>query len=178
MSLRRERDRRPKAAMDAMSQALRRIARSPFFEIIKRTKLLRHFTCPLFICCNSKMDPVEHVSHLTQLMALYSQNDGLMYKMFPSSLSPMAMRWFNDLKKDSNHNFGELIQAFGACFGTCNQVPQPIDALLSMKIESGETLWFYMDSRTDTENCIMRLKEVMNRWLQALLNCGLLTNLS
>lgn len=100
----------------------------------------RHFTHPPFTCYDNKIDPVENVSHFTQLMALYSRNKGLLGKVFPSSLSPTAMRWFNGLKKGSIHNFGELIQAFGARFVTCNRVPQPIDALLSMKIGSGETL--------------------------------------
>lgn len=79
-------------------------------------------------------------------MALYSRYDELLYKMLPFCLSPMAMRWFNNLKKGSNHNFGELIQTFGAHFVMYNQVPQPTDALLSMKIESGENLQSYTDS--------------------------------
>ena len=32
------------------------------------------------------------------------------------------------------------MQAFGAQFITCSKVPQPVDALLSMTIRSGETL--------------------------------------
>ena len=62
-------------------------------------------------------------SHFTQLMAFYSRNDGLLCKVFPSSLDPTAMRWFNGLKKGSVHNFRELIQAFGARF--CNLQPSP-----------------------------------------------------
>lgn len=91
------------------------------------------------------MDPVEHVSLFTQLMALYSRNDKLLYMVFPCSLGPMAIRWFKSLKKGSIHNFAELIQAFGAKFITYSQEPQPIYALLSMAIGSGETLWFYLD---------------------------------
>ena len=131
--------------MDAISQALKRIALLPFFEEIEHTEMLRPFTHPPFAYYNSKTDPVEHVSHFTQLMALYSQNDGLLCKVFPSSLGPTTMRWFNGLKKDSAHNFRELIQAFGARFVTCNRVPQPIDALLSMMMGSRETLWSYTD---------------------------------
>ena len=37
----------------------------------------------------------------------------------------------------------EMVQAFRAYLITCTQVPQPIDALLSMKMGSGETLWSY-----------------------------------
>ena len=53
------------------------------------------------------------------------------------------MRWFNGLRKGSIHSFSELIQEFGARFITCNQVPQPVDALLSMKMRIGETLRNY-----------------------------------
>lgn len=70
----------------------------------------RHFTRLPFICYNGKIDLVEHVSHYTQLMALYSRNDRLLCKVFHSSLSPTTMRWFNGLRKGSIHNFGELIQ--------------------------------------------------------------------
>ena len=45
--------------------------------------------------------------------------------------------------KGSIHNFGELIQKFGARFMTCSRVPQPVDVLLSMKMGIGETFWSY-----------------------------------
>ena len=47
------------------------------------------------------MDPVEDVSQFNQRMAIHSQNETLMCKVFPSSVGPMAMRWFNSLKTDS-----------------------------------------------------------------------------
>ena len=74
------------------------------------------------------------------MMSLYSQNDGLMCKVFLSSLWPTAMKWFNGLRKWSIRNFGELMQAFGAQFIMCSKVPQSISALLSMRMKSGETL--------------------------------------
>ena len=140
---RRERQGHPNAALDAISWALRRVGRSPFSKEIKRTKMPRHFTCPLFTCYDGKTNPLEHVSHYTQLMAFYSQNDGLICKVFPSSLKPMVMRWFNRLKKGSIHSFGKLIRVFGACFITCSRAPQPIDALLSIRMRSGETFQSY-----------------------------------
>ena len=52
------------------------------------------------------------MSHFSQLLALYSWNDGLMCNVFTSSLGPTAMR-FNGLKKGSlSMSFEELIQAF------------------------------------------------------------------
>lgn len=97
----RERQGHPSAALDAMSRALRKVVHSPFSEEIECTKMPRHFTRPPFIYYNRKTDPVEHVSHYIQLMTLYSRNDRLIYKVFPSSLRFTVMRWFNSLRKGS-----------------------------------------------------------------------------
>nr|XP_023873928.1 uncharacterized protein LOC111986519 [Quercus suber] len=101
------------------------------------------FTCPPFNSYDGKTDPVEHVSHYIQMMSLHSYNDALMCKVFPSSLGPSALRWFNGLRKGSVHSFAELIQEFSVRFVTCSRVPQPVDALLSMKIRIRETLRSY-----------------------------------
>ena len=127
-----------------MSRALRQISCS-FSEDIERTRVPLHFTQPAFVIYNGKTDLVEHVSHFSQLMALYSRNDGLMCKAFPFSLGPTAIMWFNGLKKGSIHNFEELIQAFGARFVTCSRVPQSINSILSMSMGEGETLRSYSD---------------------------------
>ena len=83
---------------------------------------------------NGRTDPVEHVSHFNQRMAIHSKNETLMCKVFPSSLGPVAMRWFDGLKEHSINSFKELTRAFGACFVTCSRVPQPLDSLLSMTL--------------------------------------------
>ena len=97
----------------------------------------------LFNSYIGKTDLVEHGSHYIQMMSLHTQNDALMCKVFPSSLEPTALRWFNGLRKGSIHSFAKLIQEFDVRFVTCNQVPQPVDALLSMKMRVGETLCSY-----------------------------------
>lgn len=126
-----------------MSRALRRVARSPFSEEIERTEMSRWFTHSPFTIYDGKTDPVEHVSHYIHMMPLYFHNDGLMCKVFLSNLGPTAIRWFNGLRKGSIRSFWELIQEFDARFITCSKVPQPIDALLSMRMRSGETLRSY-----------------------------------
>ena len=101
------------------------------------------FTRPLFNSYNGKTDLVEHVSHYIQMMSLHTYNDALMYKVFPSSLGPTTLRWFNGLRKGLIHNFSELIQEFDVQFITCSRVPQLVDALLSMKMGARETLRNY-----------------------------------
>ena len=130
---------------DAMSKVLNQISKSPFTHKIERATLPRRFHQPTFTIYNGRMDPVEHVSHFNQRMAVYSKDETLMCKVFPSSLEPMAMRWFDDLRTDSINSFKELTRAFGSRFITCTRVPRPLDSLLSLSIREGEILKTYSD---------------------------------
>ena len=100
------------------------------------------FTQPPFNSYDGKTDPVEHVSHYIHMMSLHT-HDALMCKVFPSSLRPTTLRWFNGLRKGSIHNSAKLIQEFGARFVMCSRVPQLVDVLLSMKMRVGETFRSY-----------------------------------
>ena len=99
---------------DVMSKALNQISKSPFTCKIEGARLPRRFNQPTFTIYNSRTDPVEHVSHFNQRMAVHSKNETLMCKVFPSSLGPMAMRWFNGLRASSINSFKGLTQAFGS----------------------------------------------------------------
>ena len=79
------------------------------------------------------------------MMAVYSKNKALMCKVFPSSLGPMAMRWFDALKPNSINSFKQLTQAFGSHFITSSRVLRPLDSLLSLSIREEETLKAYSD---------------------------------
>ena len=101
------------------------------------------FTRLSFNSYYGKTDLVEHVSHYIQMMSLHTHNDALMCKVFPSSLDPIPLRWFNRLRKGSIQSFPKLIEEFGVWFMTCSRVPQLVDMLLSMKMGAGETLCSY-----------------------------------
>ena len=103
----------------------------------------------MFTMYNGQIDPVEHVSHFNQRMAMHSKNETLMCKMFPSNLEPVVMRWFDGLGVDSIKSFKELTRAFGSHFITCSRIPWPLDSLLSMSMREGETLKTYSDSYRD-----------------------------
>ena len=72
------------------------------------------FTRPPFNSYDERTNSVEHVSHYIHMMSLHTHNDALMCKVFPSSLGPTTLRWFNGLWKGSIRSFVELIQEFGA----------------------------------------------------------------
>jgi len=76
-------------------------------------------------------------------MVVHSKNEILMSKVFPSSLGPMTMRWFDGLGAVSIDSFKELTQAFGSRFVMCSRVPRPLDSLLSLSMGEGETLKMY-----------------------------------
>ena len=128
-----------------MSGALNQISRSPFTRRIEGGRLSRRFTQPTFTMYNGRIDHVEHISHLNQRMVVHSKNEALMCKVFPSSLGPMAMKWFDGLDTGSIDSFKELTQAFGSHFITCSRVSWPLDSLLSMSMREGETLKTYSD---------------------------------
>ena len=78
-------------------------------------------------------------------MVVHSKDETLMCKIFPSSLGPMAMRWFNGLKANSIVSFKKLTQSFGARFIMCSRVPLPLGSLFFMSMREGETLKAYSD---------------------------------
>ena len=94
---------------------------------------------------NGRTDSVEFVSHFNQRMAVHSRNEALMCKVFPSSLGPVAMRWFDGLGAGSIDSFKELTWVFRSRFITCSRVSRPLDSLLSMTMREGETLKMYLD---------------------------------
>ena len=94
---------------------------------------------------NRCTDPVEHVSQFKQKIAVHSQDEALLCKIFPSSLRPMPMRWFDGLRANSISSFKKLTQSFYSRFITCSRVPQPLDSLLSMTMREGESVKAYVE---------------------------------
>ena len=99
----------------------------------------------MFTIYNGRTDPVEHVSHFNQRMAIHSKNKTLMCKVFPSSLGSVAMRWFDGLGASSIESFKELTRAFSSSFITYSRVLRPLDSLLSLTMREEKTLKTYSD---------------------------------
>ena len=68
-----------------------------------------------------------------------------MCRVFPSSLGPMPMRWFDGLRTNSISSFKKLSQSFCSRFITCSRVPQPLDSLLSMSMREGKSVKAYSE---------------------------------
>ena len=93
---------------DAISKALDRISKSPFTCKIEWAELPRRFHQPTFTMYNGRTDPVKHMSQFNQRMVVHSKDEALMYKVFPSNLGLMEMRWFDGLRPNSIHSFKQL----------------------------------------------------------------------
>ena len=91
-----------------MMKALSQISKSPFTRGIEKAKLPKRFHQSIFVMYNRRTDPIEHVSQFKQKMAVHSQDEALMCRLFPSSLGPMPMRWFDGLRKNSISSFKML----------------------------------------------------------------------
>ena len=128
-----------------MKKALSQISKSPFTRGIVKAKFPRRFHQPTFAMYNGRTDPVEHVSQFKQKIAIHSQDETLMCRVFPSSLGPMPMRWFDGLRTNSISSFKKLTQSFCSRFITCSRVPQPLDSLLSMSMREGESVKAYAE---------------------------------
>ena len=128
-----------------MKKVLSQISKSPFTRRIEKAKLPRCFHQPTFALYNGRTDPVEYVTQFKQKIAVHSQEEALMCRIFPSSLGSMLMRWFDGLKINSINSFKKLTQSFGSQFITCSRVPQPLDSLLSMTMREGESMKAYAE---------------------------------
>ena len=130
---------------NVMKKVLSQISKSPFTQRIEKAKLPRRFHQRTFTMYNGRTDPVEHVSQFKQKMAVHSQDEALLCRVFPSSLGLMPMRWFNGLRTNSISSFKKLTQSFCSQFITCSRVPQPLDSLLSMTMREGESVKSYVE---------------------------------
>ena len=97
---------------NVMKKALSQISKSPFTQGIEKAKLPRRFHQPTFTMYNGRTNPVEHVSQFKQKMAVHSQDEALLCRVFPSSLRPIPMRWFDGLRMNSISSFKKLTQSF------------------------------------------------------------------
>jgi hypothetical protein len=124
-------------------KALHQISHSTFSKEIEKARLLRNFSAPNYVMYDGKADPVGHISHYRQGMALHLGNNALMCRMFLSSLGPMSFRWFNRLPHSSIYSWNELAEAFVSRFITNSRKPKEFASLMSMRMKDSESLKNY-----------------------------------
>uniref|UniRef100_A0A2N9HX21 Uncharacterized protein n=1 Tax=Fagus sylvatica TaxID=28930 RepID=A0A2N9HX21_FAGSY len=134
---------RERREQETVWKALHQISHSPFSKEIERAHLPGKFFPWNYVMYDGRTDPIGHISHFRQSMALHLGNDALMCRMFPSSLGPMSLRWFNRLQYSSIHSWDELAEAFISRFITNSRKPKEFDVLMSMRMKDSESLKSY-----------------------------------
>jgi hypothetical protein len=138
----------------AVWKALDQISSSPFSEEIERAKLPPRYTAPGFEMYNGRTDPVAHIGHYHQRMALSWHNDALMCKLFSSSLGEVALRWFNQIDRGTISSWDQMAEAFVGRFITNSRRPKGMDALMTMKLGHNESIKNYTARYSETYNDI------------------------
>jgi hypothetical protein len=134
---------RERRGQETVWKALHQISHSPFSKEIKRAHQPGKFSPPNYVMYDGRTDPIGYISHFRQSMALHLGNDALMCRMFPSSLGPMSLRWFNHLQHSLIHSWDELAEAFVSQFITNSRKPKEFDSLMSMRMKDSESLKSY-----------------------------------
>lgn len=111
---------------DAISRVLQQISPSSFSNEIESPNLPLRFFKDILMNYDGKPNPMENVSHYNQSVTIYSKNEALMHKIFPSNLRPTTTRWLDHQEKSSIYSYNELIRAFGAKFVTCKVESQSL----------------------------------------------------
>ncbi|XP_028055991.1 uncharacterized protein LOC114260136 [Camellia sinensis] len=75
--------------------------------------------------------------------------------IFPSSLGELGLEWFERLLEKSIERWQQLVEAFLTRFKANTKTPKEIDHLLSVKMESGDSLKVYNARYWETFNEIL-----------------------
>jgi hypothetical protein len=121
-----------------------RLATSPLSEEILTCPFPKKFSPPTFDRYAGKTDPIQHLRHFQEKMDMYSHDDRIMCRVFPSSLKDVASNWFYSLRPNSLHTFDEVSRAFVDQYISRKEIMKNSYTLLSLKMGSGESLKNYL----------------------------------
>ncbi|KAK1265658.1 hypothetical protein QJS04_geneDACA014976 [Acorus gramineus] len=90
-------------------------------------------------------------------MALYELYDGLMCRLFPSSLKGAALTWFHFLPPLTIRNFEEVGTMFAEHFICSRRSKKDLGDIVKIQMRSGETIRQYVDHfsilKFEVEDC-------------------------
>ena len=132
-----------------------------------RFEALKRFSMPRFQIYDGKSNPNFHVGLYLNSMALYSRNESLLCKVFPSSFREIASDWFHKLPKGSVKTWEGLAEMFVARFVTNKLQPLRVDSLMALRISENESLGLmqrgtmrysigYQDATKRWRSCLLR----------------------
>ncbi|XP_068484963.1 uncharacterized protein [Phaseolus vulgaris] len=90
-------------------------------------------------------DPDEHMDAYTTHMSLYTSDDAVLCRVFPTSLKGAALSWFTKLSPNSIDSFATLVAKFETQFATSRPHHLTSIALVGIRQEKGESLRAFVD---------------------------------
>ena len=117
----------------------------PFYDVIVDTPLPDNWRNLTIDKYDGSTDPDEHVAVYTTQISLYTWNDAIMCRVFPTTLKGAALSWFTRLPPLSIDCFDTLVEKFGAQFATSRPHHLTSIALVNIRQEKGESLRMFME---------------------------------
>nr|KYP54773.1 hypothetical protein KK1_000972 [Cajanus cajan] len=102
-------------------------------------------------------DPDEHVDLYTTQVNLYTNNDVILCRFFPTSLKGAALNWYTQLPAESIDSFGTLVRRFTAHYATSRPHHVTSAALASLRQNDDEPLRAFMEQFVATSIKIRNL---------------------
>jgi len=115
-------------------------------------------------------DPDEHMDAYTTHMSLYSTDNAVLCRVFPTSLKGGALSWFTKLPANLIDCFETLMAKFDVQFATNRSHHLTSIALVGIRQEKGESLRTFVDrfSKTAMSICNLSPEVAMHHMLTAL----------
>jgi len=90
-------------------------------------------------------DPDEHIDAYTTHMSLYTSDDAVLCRVFPTFLKGATLSWFTKLSPNSIDSFATLVTKFETQFATSRSHHLTSIALVGIRQEKGESLRTFVD---------------------------------
>ncbi|PON57911.1 hypothetical protein PanWU01x14_170010 [Parasponia andersonii] len=97
---------------DLAEQTVRGINRTAFADWIQMEPRPRDFMTPTFRPFEGKTDPLDHIYHFQQKMALETRDEAVTCKVFSTTLVGPALLWFRQLPEKSINGFEDFCRLF------------------------------------------------------------------
>ncbi|XP_020205722.1 uncharacterized protein LOC109790886 [Cajanus cajan] len=138
----------PQATTRAITTSLdqqRRQGRSPFVPDIAGARLPDNWKSLTLEKYDGTVDPEEHVDAFVTQVGLYTDDDAVMCKVFPTSLKGPALNWFTRLPPGSIDSFTTLSSHFTIQFATIRPHQLTSIALVNIRQEKKEPLRAFLE---------------------------------
>jgi len=122
-------------------------------------------------------NPDEHMDAYTTHMSLYTSDDVVLCRVFPTSLKGATLSWFTKLSPNSIDSFATLVTKFETQFATSRPHHLTSIALVGIHQEKGESIRTFVDRFSKVAMSIRNLSPdvAMHHMLTTLRQAPLLT---